>query len=192
MVPVAYGMPGREMWEASERGEILLGGCSLPGPFDPTSDCPQCLLLEQPIEYCADLPLTPDGRIPVGVRVTSRTGVVEGRTTGGRRSSGSGDDTRWSIAVSWRSGQRTFVDVDGITVDEPERGRPDTAGERRSQIELRRHAEPFDPRLYLVRIVDGGELTGRPGADPDVRPESAWPDDDRLGTAWWTPTDVEW
>ncbi len=46
MIPVVYGMPGPEMWEARERGEILLGGCC-PGPFDPRSVCPRCLLFNQ-------------------------------------------------------------------------------------------------------------------------------------------------
>ena len=27
MLPVLYGMPGPELWEASERGELIIGGC---------------------------------------------------------------------------------------------------------------------------------------------------------------------
>ena len=27
MVPIAYGYPGDGMWEAVERGDIVLGGC---------------------------------------------------------------------------------------------------------------------------------------------------------------------
>ena len=29
MVPIAYGFPGPEMFEAAERGEIILGGCTI-------------------------------------------------------------------------------------------------------------------------------------------------------------------
>jgi hypothetical protein len=29
VLPVLYGMPGPEMWEADERGEIILGGCMI-------------------------------------------------------------------------------------------------------------------------------------------------------------------
>lgn len=39
--PVAYGYPSPEMFEAAERGEILLGGCVI---FDgqPSSRCSAC------------------------------------------------------------------------------------------------------------------------------------------------------
>jgi hypothetical protein len=39
VVPVAYGFPGPEMFEAAERGEIVLGGCTLT-PDNPTHSCP--------------------------------------------------------------------------------------------------------------------------------------------------------
>lgn len=40
-VPIAYGFPGAGMFEAAERGEILLGGCVI---FEgqPTSRCSEC------------------------------------------------------------------------------------------------------------------------------------------------------
>ena len=40
-VPIAYGYPGPEMWEAAERGEIELGGCMV---FDgqPMRRCTSC------------------------------------------------------------------------------------------------------------------------------------------------------
>ena len=41
MTPIAYGYPGVEMFEAAERGQILLGGCVvLDG--QPTSRCTSC------------------------------------------------------------------------------------------------------------------------------------------------------
>lgn len=41
IVPVAYGFPGPDMWEAAERGDIVLGGCTV---FDgqPTRRCTTC------------------------------------------------------------------------------------------------------------------------------------------------------
>lgn len=44
MVPIVYGFPGPEMWDAAERGEIVLGGCVM-SPFpEPTRSC-SCGLL---------------------------------------------------------------------------------------------------------------------------------------------------
>jgi hypothetical protein len=39
-VPIAYGFPGPEMFEAAERGEIVLGGCTVDAG-NPTRSC-QC------------------------------------------------------------------------------------------------------------------------------------------------------
>jgi len=41
MVPIAYGMPGPELIEASGRGELSLGGCVL-GPDSPALECSAC------------------------------------------------------------------------------------------------------------------------------------------------------
>jgi hypothetical protein len=40
MVQVIYGMPDTELMEAAERGEVVLGGCSLPVPGEPLRSCP--------------------------------------------------------------------------------------------------------------------------------------------------------
>lgn len=41
VVPIVYGLPGPEMFEAAERGEISLGGCEL--SFDnPVVECLDC------------------------------------------------------------------------------------------------------------------------------------------------------
>jgi predicted RNA-binding Zn-ribbon protein involved in translation (DUF1610 family) len=40
-VPIAYGYPSAEMFEAAERGEIQLGGCVI-GEDDPPFVCPAC------------------------------------------------------------------------------------------------------------------------------------------------------
>ena len=41
MVPIAYGYPTGETFEAAERGEVVLGGCMV---WDgrPTRQCPRC------------------------------------------------------------------------------------------------------------------------------------------------------
>jgi len=46
-VEIAYGMPGQEMFEAAERGDVVLGGCILgmAGPF--THACPRCSASEE-------------------------------------------------------------------------------------------------------------------------------------------------
>jgi hypothetical protein len=41
MVPIVYGMPGPEMFDAEARGEIVLGGCILGYGYD-THACPVC------------------------------------------------------------------------------------------------------------------------------------------------------
>lgn len=51
LIPIVYGMPGRELMEQSGRGEIELGGCSVTEVFDselgfisgdPELYCPKC------------------------------------------------------------------------------------------------------------------------------------------------------
>jgi hypothetical protein len=37
-VPIVYGLPGPELWEASERGEVILGGCVII-PENPSHGC---------------------------------------------------------------------------------------------------------------------------------------------------------
>lgn len=49
LLPIAYGFPGPEMFEAAERGELVLGGCMR---YD-----------EQPSRRCRDCGLT-TGRAP--------------------------------------------------------------------------------------------------------------------------------
>jgi hypothetical protein len=37
LIPIVYGMPGSELVEQSERGEVELGGCVVTEVFDPVS-----------------------------------------------------------------------------------------------------------------------------------------------------------
>ena len=39
--PIAYGYPSAQMWEAEQRGEVVLGGC-LVGPESPAYECRDC------------------------------------------------------------------------------------------------------------------------------------------------------
>ena len=51
LIPIIYGLPGRELMEQSERGEVELGGCSVTEVHDselgfisgdPELYCPKC------------------------------------------------------------------------------------------------------------------------------------------------------
>jgi hypothetical protein len=41
VVPIAYGLPGPELMERAERGEVALGGCLVSGN-DPRWQCRSC------------------------------------------------------------------------------------------------------------------------------------------------------
>lgn len=41
MVPIVYGMPGAELVEASQRGDIVLGGCVI-SEDAPAFECHSC------------------------------------------------------------------------------------------------------------------------------------------------------
>ena len=49
LIEIVYGMPGPELFEASERGEVILGGCCITGD-DPKYHCKKCKL-----DYSRDL-----------------------------------------------------------------------------------------------------------------------------------------
>jgi len=44
VVPIAYGLPGAEMWDAAKEGRIRLGGCVVPSSdeWDDRWACPAC------------------------------------------------------------------------------------------------------------------------------------------------------
>jgi len=48
MLPVVFGFPSHEMFEAAERGEIILGGCCLPIEGEPRRSCACGELVELP------------------------------------------------------------------------------------------------------------------------------------------------
>lgn len=41
LVPIAYGLPGEELMEAAQRGEVAMGGCVVTGD-DPVWQCREC------------------------------------------------------------------------------------------------------------------------------------------------------
>jgi hypothetical protein len=40
-VPIVYGLPGADLIEQEDRGEVALGGCVI-SDFSPTFQCPTC------------------------------------------------------------------------------------------------------------------------------------------------------
>ena len=40
-VPIVYGLPGIDLWEAAQRGELVLGGCIV-DPESPEFECGSC------------------------------------------------------------------------------------------------------------------------------------------------------
>ncbi|HEX2194193.1 MAG TPA: hypothetical protein VHK63_04435 [Candidatus Limnocylindria bacterium] len=49
MVEIVYGLPGHELWEAEQRGDVMLGGCIV-GPESPEFACRDC---ESPLPWVA-------------------------------------------------------------------------------------------------------------------------------------------
>lgn len=41
LVPIVYGLPGRDLLDAATRGEVIIGGCII-DVDDPTEGCPVC------------------------------------------------------------------------------------------------------------------------------------------------------
>lgn len=52
LIEIVYGMPGIELFEAEERGEVILGGCCV-SDDDPKYRCKKC-----DIDYSRDLKKT--------------------------------------------------------------------------------------------------------------------------------------
>ena len=42
VIPIVYGMPDFDLVEASERGEVILGGCIVTIGADPPARCRRC------------------------------------------------------------------------------------------------------------------------------------------------------
>lgn len=81
-----------------------------------------------------EMPVGSDGRVEEGLVVWSRSGTIEGRTTGARLRCLSIGCPGWFIGVSWETGQRF---------------RPCSQGWQ------------YDPATKIVRITGGGEISAR-------------------------------
>ncbi len=109
-----------------------------------------------------DFPVAETGQVQEGLVVRSRSGEVEGRTTGARRRCASRTCPGWFITVSWETGQMMHICSEGWK---------------------------YDPALNEVRVVGGGEISARvvspaPYGTPP-RPRAEWPDPVTLtGRGW--------
>ena len=110
----------------------------------------------------AEFPLQADGTIEEGLVVRSRSGTIEGRTTGSRRRCISTGCPGWFIGVRWETGQLLY---------------PCSQGWR------------YFPDERRVRITAGGEISARvvspaPLGTPPL-PRELWPPRSTLtGRGW--------
>jgi hypothetical protein len=100
-----------------------------------------------------EFPTRADNRVAEGLVVTSKSGRLEGRTTGSRRPCSSTGCPGWFIGVLWETGQQTYICSEGWR---------------------------YDPASNSVRVVDGGEISARwvspPPEGVQPMPQSEWPD----------------
>lgn len=105
-----------------------------------------------PGRWPADFPLDAAGKVEEGLVVRSKSGAIEGRTTGARARCTVVGCPGWSVAVSWETGQTLKPCSEGVT---------------------------YDPATKLIGITGGGELTARVTTPPDLPVEPAakedWP-----------------
>lgn len=100
----------------------------------------------------SDFPVTSDGRIAEGFVVLSKSGTIEGRTTGSRRPCISIGCPGWFIGVRWETGQFMSICSEGWA---------------------------YDPDIQTIRVTGGGEVSARfvspkpLGVDP--LPRDQWP-----------------
>lgn len=120
-------------------------------------------------EWPAVLPVLPDGRVERGLPVWSLAvatdgfaGLVEGRTTGGRRPCACPTCGGWFIGVKWETGQQMFICSRGWAYDSVTRSISMTAGNGLS-----------------TTIAND-----RPNTRSGPTPRSEWPDRSELGPAW--------
>lgn len=110
-----------------------------------------------------DMPFGGDGRIEEGLVVWSRSGTIEGRTTGSRLRCSSIGCPGWFIGVSWETGQSLKPCSQGWC---------------------------YDPVLKIVRITGGGEISARFVSPPPLGtpplPREQWPTRESLanGKGW--------
>lgn len=120
------------------------------------------MIQEEDDGWPAEFPVLPDGRVEEGLVVWSRSGTIEGRTTGSRRRCIATPCPGWFIGVRWETGQMMY---------------PCSEGWR------------YDPDARQVRITGGGEISARvvspaPLGTPPL-PRDQWPPRESLtGMGW--------
>ena len=162
-VRVVYGGPTPEMVEAADRGEVALGGCTV-DPGVPSHVCPVGHSWDRDADgWPSWLDVDDDNRVPEGLVVRSRSGEIEGRTTGApRRRCAAKNCPGWFLTVSWETGQLIHICSQGWAVD---------------------------PGSRNIRVTGGGEISARfvsppPLGTPPLPPEQ-WPAPEQLtGKGW--------
>jgi Zn ribbon nucleic-acid-binding protein len=99
-----------------------------------------------------DFPVDAEGKVEEGLVAWSKSGEIEGRTTGARLRCTSIDCPGWFVAITWETGQALRPCSQGFT---------------------------YDAATKSLRITGGGEVSGRfVGPTPlgvDPLPRDAWP-----------------
>jgi hypothetical protein len=105
-----------------------------------------------PGRWPAELPLTEDGKVEEGLVVRSRSGEIEGRTTGARIRCTSIGCPGWFVAVTWETGQALRPCSEGWT---------------------------YDAATKIIQITGGGEISARvigpPPLGVEPLPRDQWP-----------------
>lgn len=99
-----------------------------------------------------EFPTGTGNKVAEGLIVRSKSGSLEGRTTGSRRACSSTECPGWFIGVLWETGQQTYICSEGWR---------------------------YDPATNGVNVVDGGEISARwispPPEGVQPLPRSEWP-----------------
>ena len=139
------GVPG---YECTECGTWMLFG-ALPAKV-PTKSRAQAHKAS-PGRWPDELPLV-DGKVEEGLIVLSKSGEIEGRTTGPRYRCTSIGCPGWSVAVTWETGQALRPCSEGWT---------------------------YDAATKIIRITGGGEISARVIGPPPLGvpslPRDEWP-----------------
>lgn len=104
-------------------------------------------------QWPVSFPTSSDGKVGEGLVVLSKSGQIEGRTTGSRRPCSSTKCPGWFIGVLWETGQQTYICSEGWH---------------------------YDPASNKVSVIAGGEISARwispapEGVQPAPRQE--WPE----------------
>jgi hypothetical protein len=160
--PIVYGLPSERMFAAAERGEVVLGGCCIDLAM-PTHECIAGHRWDDAVPgWPPDFPVDAGGRVAEGLVVWSRSGLIEGRTTGARRRCPAADCPGWLLTVRWETGQLLHLCSQGWT---------------------------YDRAANEVRVTAGGEISARfvspaPFGPPPL-PREQWPEREELtGRGW--------